>query len=35
LVLAGGRSMLRHLGAGRNGELEEGALIERYNYRCS
>ena len=35
LVLAGRRSMLRHLGVERNGELRELAQIERYNYRCS
>jgi hypothetical protein len=35
LVLAGGRSMLRHLGVGRNGELEECAKIERHNHRRS
>ena len=35
LVLAGRRSMLRHLRVERNGELGELAQIERYKYRCS
>jgi hypothetical protein len=35
LVLAGGRSILRHLGVERNGGLREFAQIERYDYRGS
>ena len=35
LILAGGRSMLRHLRLERNGKPGDRAQIERYNYRCS
>jgi hypothetical protein len=35
LILAGGRSMLRHLRLERNGKPEDGAQLERYDQRRS